>query len=190
MTAQSTTISQISGVRAKVTTHVWALLVTIMWFTILPIDRVATWFRADRPHLTFNLTVYQYLYLPLVGATMAAVAVGFAATLAFIGFPVAAAATLAAVLIHVSNGGIHLDGAADTTDALFAYGKNKLAVMTDPHIGGLGAAYMNLTTLTHVTLSSTAIYLGLTANSLLLATPIVAALVSRVLTVDTLHTWY
>ena len=46
------------------------------------------------------------------------------------------------------TGGIHLDGYADTSDALSSYGdrEKKLNILQDPHCGAFGLPFMNSTT--------------------------------------------
>lgn len=79
------------------------------------------------------------LYFPLIGAL-----VGLVAGLAFViaataSTPLLGAAVAVAVL-SVLTGAIHLDGLADTADALLAAGdaERRLSVMRDPRLGSYG----------------------------------------------------
>ncbi len=53
-------------------------------------------------------------------------------------------AAVAALLPIVLTGGIHLDGFADTCDALCSYGdrEKRLAILKDPHIGAFGVMWL------------------------------------------------
>lgn len=91
---------------------------------------------------------YALAALPAVGAVQGAVCVLWGAAAAASGLPpmlVAAGLLLIPLLV---NGGIHLDGFADTSDARASHAERarKLEIMADPHIGAFGsmavAAYL------------------------------------------------
>ncbi|MCC8190586.1 MAG: adenosylcobinamide-GDP ribazoletransferase [Planctomycetes bacterium] len=78
-------------------------------------------------------------------------AVGIAIAVALAGcvplFPVSVLAALAVLLLAVPSGGLHLDGLADSADALLAPGRGReaaLAIMRDSRIGAHGATALFL----------------------------------------------
>jgi adenosylcobinamide-GDP ribazoletransferase len=83
---------------------------------------------------------------PLVGALLGLVLAGILAGLAAAGAPrpVAAAVTVAAAALLTR--GLHLDGLADTVDALGSYrrGPDALAILKKPDIGPFGVAAVTL----------------------------------------------
>lgn len=84
------------------------------------------------------------LLFPLVGAAIGAV-VGASAILAAKGLPPLAASALALALGALLTGALHLDGLADTADALAGGSRQRaLAIMRDPRIGAYGAAALIL----------------------------------------------
>jgi len=84
------------------------------------------------------------LLFPVVGSGVGA-AVGGAALLFHAALPAFTAATLALVLGAVLTGGLHLDGLADTADALGADSRERaLQIMRDPGIGAFGATALGL----------------------------------------------
>lgn len=83
-------------------------------------------------------------YYPLVGAMIGAVLAGVAAFLRWIGIaesvPLLGAAVVLATWASLT-GGLHLDGWADSCDALYVPvdRRRRLEIMADPHLGGFGA---------------------------------------------------
>jgi adenosylcobinamide-GDP ribazoletransferase len=82
---------------------------------------------------------------PLVGAVLGVV-IGGALAVSARWLPDAVAGTLAAALLAALTGGLHLDGLADTFDALGAGGDRvrRLQVMRDSRIGAHGAVALAL----------------------------------------------
>src|SRR2546427_5335192 len=84
------------------------------------------------------------LLFPVIGSGVGA-AVGGAALLFHAALPAFTAAALALVLGAVLTGGLHLDGLADTADALGADSRERaLQIMRDPGIGAFGATALGL----------------------------------------------
>lgn len=79
---------------------------------------------------------------PLVGAALGAVVGGTGWALYRLGAPALVAGVLAAGLGALLTRGLHLDGLADTTDALGSYGDREraLEIMKKPDIGPFGVA--------------------------------------------------
>jgi len=78
-------------------------------------------------------------WFPVVGALIGA----FAAGVAFLAFrfcPAPVAAVLAVLALAVAQGGLHLDGLADTCDGFLSHRPRArvLEIMKDPHIGTFG----------------------------------------------------
>jgi adenosylcobinamide-GDP ribazoletransferase len=80
-------------------------------------------------------------------------------------------AALAVALLAVLTRGLHLDGLADTTDAIGATTtrERRLEIMRDPHIGAFGAAALVIVLLTQVIALTTTVNSGLGTVSLLTA---------------------
>lgn len=116
---------------------------TFVWFTVLPFSSICTHLRREEKEFDWRITIHQYHYLFLVGLAKISIALGLAFGLATIWHP-AVAGLVGAIFFIIASGGIHLDGLADTVDAMFAFGKDKYEVMREPQIGAIGAAYMNL----------------------------------------------
>lgn len=79
-------------------------------------------------------------YFPVVGAFIGIVVAAAAYVMGILGFNEFAINASAVVLMIIITGALHLDGLADTFDAL-ASGKSKeemLVIMRDPHIGTMG----------------------------------------------------
>lgn len=113
-----------------------ALATAVAFLTILPIGRLVT---ADGSDLGRAGP-----YFPLVGAGIGAAAAGTLALLAEVSPPsVAAAGALATAT--VLTGAMHLDGLADSTDALGGGSREgALVVMRDPTTGTYGTAAVAL----------------------------------------------
>jgi adenosylcobinamide-GDP ribazoletransferase len=113
-----------------------AVVAAVSFLTRLPLGRRFTLDEAD--------VARGALLFPLVGAGVGA-AVGGAALLFHSALPALPAAVLALALGAVLTGGLHLDGLADTADALGADSrKGALRIMRDPGIGAFGATALGL----------------------------------------------
>ena len=124
--------------------HAFEAVKTFVWFSILPIARLTDQIRKDEgEEFTYEISVYQYYYMGLVGLAKFAIACAVFMGAAMLWHPLFAA-VLGSVTYILLSGGIHLDGLTDTLDALFAYGKDRWEVLKDPHIGAIGAAYLNI----------------------------------------------
>lgn len=75
---------------------------------------------------------------------------------------VALAAALAVAAVELASGGLHLDGLADSADAVAARGDREraLAAMRDPRVGAVGAAVLCLVLLISVLALATAVGRG------------------------------
>ncbi len=74
---------------------------------------------------------------PLVGAAVGAVCAGAACLCGLAGLPALLRGALLCVLPVLLTGGIHLDGFADTCDALASHAEpeRRLEILKDPHVG-------------------------------------------------------
>ena len=90
-----------------------------------------------------------FAFYPLVGAAIGIILVG-ASVLFRLGLPDLVAATLVVVLWVVLTGALHLDGFADSCDALFAATtrERRLEILHDVHLGAFGVAGLILLLLT------------------------------------------
>jgi adenosylcobinamide-GDP ribazoletransferase len=122
----------------------WRLALTT--FTVLPVRAG----RVDRASAGHAMELGPAVGLGL-GVAAAAVLVGFQALTPPGAGPLLPAALTVATLAVLTRG-LHLDGLADTADALGSYvdAEQALAVMKDPAIGGLGAVTLVLTLLVQV----------------------------------------
>lgn len=123
-------------------------------------------------------------YFPAVGALIGALIAGILYVLAPLGWP-GGAGVLAATAAILLTRGLHVDGLADTADALGARGsrERKLAVMKDPHTGAFGVMAVT------ADFALKAAALGRIASSghlLLLIVPFVAARGAQALVATTL----
>jgi adenosylcobinamide-GDP ribazoletransferase len=107
------------------------LLSAITFLTVMP---------AGRRHQSGADMPRAVPYFPAIGALIGLACGSCAVVMISLGFnPIAASATAVVALVIVT-GGLHLDGLADTFDALLS-GKPKdemLRIMRDPHIGTMG----------------------------------------------------
>jgi adenosylcobinamide-GDP ribazoletransferase len=89
---------------------------------------------------------------PLVGAALGAVAAGVGLGLRWLAAPALLAAVGAVGVLALLTRGLHLDGLADSADALGAYGDREraLAVMKAPDVGAFGVATLILVLLAQV----------------------------------------
>ncbi|MBM6998640.1 adenosylcobinamide-GDP ribazoletransferase [bacterium] len=78
---------------------------------------------------------------PLVGVVQAALTAGWGALAAALWLPAPLAALGFVAVPPLVTGGLHVDGMADTVDALASHAdrERRLAVMADPHVGSFAA---------------------------------------------------
>ena len=83
-------------------------------------------------------------FLPLVGALIGGLELVWFAFCRAFGADGLFYAAFAALLPVAVSGGIHLDGLADTCDALCSFGdrEKRLAILKDPHIGAFGVLWL------------------------------------------------
>lgn len=111
------------------------LLVAFGLYSALPLPQIE-WKRSTMR--------YALGFLPLIGVLVGACEYGWlllAGKLALSGLLYAAGAVLIPVVI---TGGIHLDGFADTCDALCSYGdrEKRLEILKDPHVGAFAILWI------------------------------------------------
>jgi adenosylcobinamide-GDP ribazoletransferase len=116
-----------------VTRAVSGLRLAFGWLTVLPV-------RA--PPVDRAAAIAAIRWAPLVGlllGVLAAAALGGAVAL---GLPVLVAGVVTVAVLALATRGMHLDGLADTADALGSYGppERALAVLRDPAVGAFGVA--------------------------------------------------
>jgi adenosylcobinamide-GDP ribazoletransferase len=125
------------------------LRLAVTTLTVLPVRAG----RVDRPAAAWAMGL-----APAVGAALGGVLAGLLWALREAGFPtlVAAAVTVAAAALLTR--GMHLDGLADTTDALGSYrtGDKALDIMKKSDIGAFGVAAIGLVLLIQTAALSTA----------------------------------
>lgn len=106
-------------------------LLALQFLTILPVKIKS----ADDKEIADSL-----IYFPVAGLFIGLALVVINGLLGFFNFPRLAADTILIVSLIAITGGMHLDGLADTSDALLS-ARNKdemLTIMRDPHIGVMG----------------------------------------------------
>jgi adenosylcobinamide-GDP ribazoletransferase len=111
--------------------HMKMLLIALQFLTILPV-RV----RGDVSERDMARSAAAF---PAVGALQGAVLVGAAIVFGKV-FPASLSLALVLLVLVITNGGFHLDGLADTFDALAARGgrERKLSAMKDSSTGAIG----------------------------------------------------
>lgn len=96
------------------------------------------------------------IYFPVAGLMIGAVLAGADTLLSHSGLGQLSVNTMLVILLALITGGLHLDGLADTFDALSG-GRTRdemLKIMRDPHIGTMGAASLFLAAMSMVALLS------------------------------------
>jgi len=80
-------------------------------------------------------------YFPLAGLLIGLLLAGTQTVFSFLGFPALSVAVIITLMLALLTGGMHLDGLADTADALMSNKSKKemLAIMRDPACGALGS---------------------------------------------------
>jgi adenosylcobinamide-GDP ribazoletransferase len=139
-------------------------LSAIQFLTIVPVKSK----NADEKNLGLSL-----LYFPAVGLILGLVLICIYHLLVFLGFQPWAAAVILTVSLTLITGGLHLDGLADTLDAL-AGGRDReqmLQIMRDPHIGTMGVLGLLC-----AVLLKTVLVASLSAPALLKALPVMCVL--------------
>lgn len=108
-----------------------AFLSALQFLTIVPIRLKSV----SEKNLVRSLT-----YFPVIGFLISAVLFVVLKLFSILGFGYIAQDTVVVVLLIIITGGLHLDGLADTFDAMLSR-KNKdqmLLIMRDSHIGAMG----------------------------------------------------
>jgi adenosylcobinamide-GDP ribazoletransferase len=123
------------GSRGETLTGGLRLAVTTL--TVLPLRAG----RVDRPAAAVAMTV-----APLVGAALGAVLAGLLIALTAAGSPASVAGGVTVAAAALLTRGLHLDGLADTVDALGSYrsGAGALEILKKPDIGPFGVAAIAL----------------------------------------------
>jgi len=109
-----------------------AFLLALQFLTAIPLKINAV----DDKRLASSL-----IFFPLAGLIIGLILAGVSSLLLIMQFNGLIAGTILVVTLVIITAGIHLDGLADTFDAIVS-GKNKeemLKIMHDPHIGVMGA---------------------------------------------------
>lgn len=124
------------------------LRLAVTTLTVVPL-RAGRW---DRPTAAVAMSV-----APLVGALLGLALAGVGAGLRTLGSPALVAAGVTVAAGALLTRGLHLDGLADTIDALGSYrsGDQALAIMKKPDIGPFGVAAIATTLLIQVAAVST-----------------------------------
>lgn len=104
-------------------------------FSALPVPRVE-W---SRENLRWMLCAF-----PLVGAAVGLLCWGWAALSEYLGVPVVLRGAGLTLIPVLATGGIHLDGYADTWDALASCGspEKKREILADPRLGAFAAIHL------------------------------------------------
>jgi adenosylcobinamide-GDP ribazoletransferase len=95
-------------------------------------------------------------YYPVAGLALGLILFLFYQLFAFLGVPTQVSAILLTAILVILTRGFHLDGLADSMDALFSHRsrEEKLAIMKDPHQGTFGVLSIVLDILLKVSLLS------------------------------------
>lgn len=118
-----------------------AAALIVSWMTVLPLPVRGT---VDRPMAGRAITL-----LPVAGTVVGALCTGLAWSLTVAGAPTLLTAGIVVTGVALVTRGMHLDGLADTVDALASYAPADKAreIMRDGPVGPLGAAAMGLASL-------------------------------------------
>jgi len=122
-------------------------LIALQFLTIIPV-RIKKRFGEDQ-------LAQSMLFFPLIGVILGLCLAGVQKVSA-IAFPVLPVSVILIAVLSALTGGLHLDGLADTADAVFS-GKSreeKLRIMKSGQIGAMGAAAVALAILLKVSLVS------------------------------------
>ncbi|BBH66810.1 adenosylcobinamide-GDP ribazoletransferase [Actinoplanes sp. OR16] len=116
------------------------LRLAVSTLTVLPV-RAGRW---DRPTAAVAMSL-----APLVGAMLGVILAGVSEGLRALGSPVLVAAAVTVAAAALLTRGLHLDGLADTVDALGSYksGADALTIMKKSDIGPFGVAAIAMTLL-------------------------------------------
>ena len=108
-----------------------AFLLALQFLTIIPLKVKAV----DEGRLARSL-----IFFPLAGLTIGLILTGVSSLLLIMQFSGLILGTIIVVALVIITAGIHLDGLADTFDAVLSGGDKDemLKVMRDPHIGVMG----------------------------------------------------
>lgn len=111
-----------------------AFLLCISMFTRIPVPETG-WTAENRKNAL--------LFLPIVGALIGLLLILFSLIARALSFGAALTGAGYALLPLLVTGGIHLDGFADTVDALSSHqpADKKRAILKDPHVGAFGVIY-------------------------------------------------
>lgn len=104
-------------------------------FSAFPVPKVE-W---NRENLRWMLCAF-----PLVGAAIGLLCWGWAALGAYLGFPALLRGAGLTLIPVLSTGGVHLDGYADTWDALASHAppEKKQEILADPRLGAFAAIHL------------------------------------------------
>lgn len=108
-----------------------SFLLAIQFLTIIPIPI---------KHIYEKKMVGAMIYFPIIGLLLGLALGGINYLLCLLNFPQFSIDIILVVLLILFTGGIHLDGLADTSDAILSR-KDKeemLRIMRDPHLGVMG----------------------------------------------------
>ena len=119
-------------------------LIALQFLTILPVKIKDI--SEDRP-------TWSIVYFPIIGLLLGLILVGINNLLLFLNFEQFVTDVILVISIIILTGGLHLDGLADTADALLSR-KDKeemLKIMRDSHIGVMGVLSLICTILLKIT---------------------------------------
>ncbi len=105
-------------------------MLAVSFLTIIPV----------KAKFSAKKTAGSMVFFPVVGLLLGLILAGANMLMAKAGFDPLLSSATTIILLVVLTGGIHMDGLADTADALASGkdGKKQLKIMRDPHIGAMG----------------------------------------------------